>query len=57
MELKDDLELAVTREKLKSLEARYEAVRRDPAALQRAAVVERSPRQRVRRHRGGAAGI
>ena len=31
MELKDDLELEVTREKLQSLEARYEAVRRDPA--------------------------
>ena len=31
MELKDDLELEVTREKLHSLEARYEAVRGDPA--------------------------
>ena len=31
MELKDDLELEVTREKLHSLQARYEAVRRDPA--------------------------
>ena len=31
MELKDDLEVTVTREKLQSLEARYESVRRDPA--------------------------
>ena len=31
MELKDDLELEVTREKLQSLVARYESVRRDPA--------------------------
>ena len=32
MELKDDLEVTVTREKLRSLEARYEAVRQDPAS-------------------------
>lgn len=31
MELKDHLELEVTREKLQSLQARYESVRRDPA--------------------------
>ena len=31
MELKDDLEVTVTREKLQSLEARYESVRRDSA--------------------------
>ena len=32
MELKDDLEVTVTREKLQSLEARYEAVRQDTAS-------------------------
>ena len=31
MELKDDLKVTVTREKLQSLEARYESVRRDSA--------------------------
>ena len=31
MDLKDDLELEVTREKLHSLEARYEKVRQDSA--------------------------
>ncbi len=31
MDLKDDLELEVTREKLHSLEARYETVGQDPA--------------------------
>ena len=32
MELKNDLEVTVTREKLQSLEARYEAVRQDTAS-------------------------
>jgi hypothetical protein len=32
MELKDEREVEVTREKLRSLEARYQAVRQDPGA-------------------------